>query len=146
MGLTFNKSKGKKDIQNIYDHTIDVFSDTPDFNWTLDEIKHEVKDNWELYSVHHEEDIIAALFFKQEEKSLLTKNTAIKVDFQGSGFSHEIKRFYEKIAKERGLKHIVHYCRIDNFRMYALNESHKYKKSDKKLGNEGHIVEWIKKV
>ena len=146
MKLNFVKAKNQKDIKDIYDHTIDAFSDTPDFSWNLDEIKLEVKEGWELFSVNLGEEIIAAAFYKKDGSKLLTKNTATKMNFQGSGYSHEVKVFFENRAIELKTKEIVHYCRIDNFRMYALNESHNYKKTDRKLGREGQIVEWVKKI
>ena len=144
MKLTFKKAKSEKDIKAIYDYNIDAFSDSPDFKWTLEEIKNEVGEGWELYSLMSESEIVAAVFFKVEEDSLLTKNTAIKIEHQGAGLSHSIKEFFEKVARENKLKKIYHYCRIDNFRMYSLNESHQYKKTPRKLGVEGLVVEWVK--
>ena len=32
-----------KEIQAVYDHNIDAFSDSPDFKWNLEEIKNEIK-------------------------------------------------------------------------------------------------------
>lgn len=144
MELKFKKTKGALEIQEIYDYTIDAFSDTPDFSWTLDDLKCEVKDGWELFSVSTGTEVIAAVFMKKDGDALLTKNTAIKLTHQGSGFSHRIKEFFEKRARELKLKQIVHYCRIDNFRMYSLNESHGYKKTSRRLGDDGQLVEWVK--
>ncbi len=146
MKLTFKKAKTEKDIKGIYEYNIDAFSDSPDFKWTFDEIKKEVADGWELYSLIHESEVVAAVFYKVEVDSLLTKNTAIKIDHQGAGLSHTIKEFFEKVAREKKLKKIYHYCRIDNFRMYSLNESHQYKKTPRKLGPEGLVVEWVKAI
>lgn len=145
MDLIFKKATSKKDYEAIYNYNIDAFSDSPDFSWTLDDIKKEVQEGWELYSVSFEDEIIAAVFFQQVGDELQTKNTAVLTTHKGSGFSHKIKEFLENKAKELGLKKIVHYCRIDNFRMYSLNESHGYKKSDKKYA-DGQIVEWVKKL
>ena len=144
MKVNFKKAKSEKDIKSILDYNIDAFSDSPDFKWTFEEIKKEVADGWELFSLNLESEIIAAVFYKVEDDSLLTKNTAIKITHQGSGFSHTIKEFFEKVAREKKLKKIYHYCRIDNFRMYSLNESHQYKKTPKKLGPEGLVVECVK--
>ena len=144
MKLTFKRAKSEKDIKLILDYNIDAFSDSPDFKWTLEEIKKEVADGWELHSLSSEGEIVAAVFYKVEDDALLTKNTAIKIDYQGTGLSHSIKEFFEKVAREKSLKRILHYCRIDNFRMYSLNESHHYKKTTKKLGQEGLVVEWVK--
>lgn len=146
MKLTFKKAKTEKDIKEIYDHNIDAFSDSPDFKWTFEEIKKEVADGWELFSLIDDSEIVAAVFYKIEDDSLLTKNTAIKIDHQGAGLSHSIKEFFEKVARDKKLKRIYHYCRIDNFRMYSLNESHQYKKTPRKLGPEGLVVEWEKKI
>lgn len=142
--LKFQKAKSNKDIQNICDYNIDAFSDSPDFNWNMDEIQNEVAEGWELYSVMVDDEIIAALFFKTDKDTLYTKNTAVKVSYQGSGFSHKIKEYFEKVGRDKGLKHIIHYCRIDNFRMYSLNESHGYRKTPNKFGPDGQVVEWIK--
>ena len=146
MTLTFKKAKSEKDIKSIHDYNIDAFSDSPDFKWTFEEIKKEVADGWELNSLMDEGEVVAAVFYKVETDSLLTKNTAIKIDHQGAGLSHAIKEFFEKVAREKKLKRIYHYCRIDNFRMYSLNESHQYKKTPRKLGPDGLVVEWMKSL
>lgn len=145
MQLEFRKTTKESEFREIYEHNLDAFTDTPDFCWNLEEIKKEVKEGWELYAVYAENEIIAAVFIKQENTDLLTKNTALKMSHQGSGFSHQIKEFLEEEAKKRGAKRIVHYCRIDNFRLYSLNESHGYRKTGKQL-DDGQIVEWEKNL
>ena len=60
--LEFHPITKEKDIQAVYDHNIDAFSDSPDFKWNLQEIKNEIKGGWELYSVSHDSEIVAALF------------------------------------------------------------------------------------
>ncbi len=145
MDLIFKKAMDKSLVKEIFDYNIDAFSDSPDFNWNLSEIEEEIKDGWELYAAYLEEEIIAAVFLKVENDSLLSKNTAIKMNYHGSGYSHQIKEFIEKKAKDKKLQKIYHYCRIDNFRMYSLNESHKYKKTSNKL-DDGLIVEWVKQL
>lgn len=144
MRLKFQRAKTEKEIRAIYDYNIDAFSDSPDFKWTLEEIKKEVSEDWQLFSMNLDGEIIAAIFYKIEKDSLLTKNTAIKVTHQGSGYSHNMKEFFEKVARENKLKKIFHYCRIDNFRTYSLNESHKYKKTPNKYGPDQLVVEWVK--
>ena len=144
MSLTFHPAIKEKEIQAVYDHNIDAFSDSPDFKWNLEEIKNEIKGGWELFSVSDSDEIVAALFLSIVDNGLYTKNTGLKMHHQGSGFSHEIKEFYEKEARERKLEKIVHYCRIDNFRMYSLNESHGYKKAEKPIDEDGLVVEWTK--
>ncbi|MBT3584098.1 MAG: hypothetical protein HN509_04270 [Halobacteriovoraceae bacterium] len=143
MELNFKKAEKSQEILDVFEHNVGAFSDSPDFNWTLKEIKHEVSEGWELFSVSSDDDIVAALFYRVDGDSLLTKNTALKMHFQGSGYSHQIKEFYEKVARELKLKKIKHYCRIDNFRMYSLNESHGYVKSKEKMEDE-KVVEWEK--
>jgi predicted GNAT family acetyltransferase len=144
MRLKFQRAKTEKEIRDIYDYNIDAFSDSPDFKWTLEEIKKEVSEDWQLFSMTLDGEIIAALFYKIEKDSLLTKNTALKVTHQGSGYSHNMKEFFEKTARDNKLKKIFHYCRIDNFRTYSLNESHKYKKTPNKYGPSELVVEWVK--
>jgi hypothetical protein len=144
MELDFFPAEKAKDIKKIYDYTIDAFSDTPDFRWNLEEIKKEVAEGWSLCGVHNsDKEIVAAVFYRLDKKALLTKNSGLKIDHQGSGFSHEIKEFFENTAKELKASSILHYCRIDNFRMYSLNESHGYHKTDTKI-DDGQIVEWKK--
>ncbi|MCO4794835.1 MAG: hypothetical protein KC493_14040 [Bacteriovoracaceae bacterium] len=145
MDLTFEKAGKESEYKAIYDHNLDAFTDTPDFKWNLSEIKKEVKDGWKLFSVRAGSDIISAVFIKKDKDALLSKNTAIKMSYQGSGFSHQIKEFIEKTAIELKVNSIYHYCRIDNFRMYSLNESHGYKKTATKL-DDGQIVEWKKNI
>ena len=144
MELEFFPAKKAKEIKEIYDYTTDAFSDTPDFKWDLSEIEKEVKDGWTLCGVRNKsEEIVAAVFYRLENKKLLTKNTGLKIDHQGSGYSHAMKEFFEKTARELKAKSIIHYCRIDNFRMYSLNESHGYQKTPTKI-DDGQIVEWEK--
>ena len=67
----------------------------------------------------------------------------LKINHQGAGYNHLIKEFFERKAKELGVGSIKHYCRIDNFRMYSLNESHGYAKTANTI-EDGQIVEWEK--
>lgn len=144
MDLEFFPAVKSKAIKEIYDYTIDAFSDTPDFKWNLEEIQKEVKDGWSLCGVRNKDnEIVAAVFYRLDKKKLMTKNTGLKIDHQGSGYSHEMKEFFEKTARSLKAKSIIHYCRIDNFRMYSLNESHGYQKTGSKVDDE-QIVEWEK--
>lgn len=145
MDLTFKRATKEKEIREVFDYNIDAFSDSPDFNWTFDEIKKEIKEGWELYGVYAGTEVIAAVFLREEDGGLLSKNTAIKIMHQGSGYSHQIKEFIDIEAISRSMERVIHYCRIDNFRMYSLNESHGYKKSAKKIG-DGQVVEWVKEL
>lgn len=144
--LQFEKADKSADLSDIYDHNLDVFSESPGFDWTYEDIKQEVDSGWELYSVKHLEDIIAALFIREERNRLLTKNTALKMNFQGSGYSHKIKEFFEDTARRRRLSSIVHYCRIDDFRAYSLNEGHGYRKMGPPPDGDGQVVGWVKKL
>lgn len=143
MDLEFKKANKEDQFRDIFEHNLDAFTDTPDFSWNIEEIKKEVKDGWELYAAYAQQEIVAALFLKLEKGALLTKNTALKMSHQGSGFSHQIKEFFEKMAREKKAKEVKHYCRIDNFRLYSLNESHGYEKTGKQLDG-GQVVEWCK--
>ena len=145
MRLSFQKASKEKDVKKVCEYTLDAFSESPDFHWSFKEIKKEINAGWELFGVCQEEEIVAAAFLKEREGDLLTKNTAVKMTVQGSGYSHEIKKFFEQTARKRGLKRVYHYCGIDNFRAYSLNEKHRYKKTDAVL-NEGKLVEWVKKL
>ena len=143
--LTFIYAKTEGQIKDAFEYNIDAFTDSPDFNWTLEGIKKELKSGWELYSVHYKEEIIAAVFIKVGKGGMKTKNTAVKMHHKGSGYNHQIKDFFELKAREMKISTIYHYCRIDNFRMYSLNESHGYKKTQKPL-EDPHVVEWVKKL
>lgn len=144
LSLSFTQVTKSDDIKKVFDYNLDAFSDSPDFKWTLDDIKKEVKDGWNLFSVEIDGEIISAAFYRLEGEVLHCKNTSIKMQFQGSGFSHRIMEFFERKASELKLRSIIHYCAIDNFRQYALNESHGYVKTSRKLGKFGHTTEWIK--
>ena len=144
--LNFISISKDDEVKKVYDFDMEAFSDSPDFKWTFDDIKNEVKDGWNLFSVNMNSDIIAAVFVKKDSGVLHCKNTSIKMQYQGSGFSHRIMDFFESKAKELKAKEIVHYCAIDNFRQYSLNESHGYVKSPRRLGRSGHTTEWIKKI
>ena len=144
MKLNFQKAKSNKDIKEVYEYNIDAFSESPDFNWNLKEIQNEVNDGWELYGAHLGNEIIAAVFLKKNKNSLLTKTTSIKMNYQGSGYSHKIKEFIEQSAKKYKVEEVVNFCGIDNFRMYSLNESHGYKKTGRKVGPKEDVVEWVK--
>lgn len=146
MELTFEPAGTDKEIKEIFGYNIDAFTDSPDFKWTLDELKKEVKEGWEVFSVKLENEVIAAIFMKREGSKLLTKNTAVAAHHQGSGYNHQIKDFFELKGRELKCKEVHHFCRIDNFRMYSLNESHGYRKLDKRVGKDGQVVEWIKSL
>ena len=140
--LQFTPGKNKDEITRIFNFENNAFANAQDFDWTEENIQNEIKDGWKLFSVDFEGEVVAAIFVKKTKDTLLTKNTSIKLNFQGNGFSHQIKDHYEEIAKDSGLSRIVNYCKADNFRMIALNEGHDYHRTDNEL--EGNIVEWEK--
>jgi hypothetical protein len=142
--LRFKEAKKEEELVNLSKFDIQAFTDTPDLSWSLDTIKKEVKTGWKLYSVMMDEEIVAAVLLKREGDSLLTKNTPIKMAFQGNGFSHQIKNFYEEEAKRSHIRKVVNYCPVDNFRMIALNESHGYKRTGNAFGVGNTIIEWEK--
>jgi len=146
MKVKFQRAQSEADVKSVYEYNIDAFSESPDFSWNLDEIKKEIESGWDLYSANINDEVIAAVFLKKERATLYSKTTSIKMTFQGSGYSHKIKEFIEDSAKQMKAKEIVNFCGIDNFRMYSLNESHGYKKTGRKLGNNGQVVEWVKSV
>ncbi len=140
--LVFKEAKKEEELVHLSNFDIQAFTDTPDFSWSLDNIKKEVRTGWRLYSVMTDDEIVAAVLVKKVGDVLLTKNTPIKMAFQGNGFSHMIKDFYEDEAKKNQLKKVVNYCPVDNFRMIALNESHGYKRTGNSLGLGNNIIEW----
>lgn len=142
--LTFKEAKKEDELVNLSKFDIQAFTDTQDFSWSLDNIKKELKTGWKLYSVMEGEEIVAAVLMKKDAGTLFTKNTPIKMAFQGNGFSHQIKNFYEEEAKRSSIQKVVNYCPVDNFRMVALNESHGYKRTGKSYGTGNNIIEWEK--
>ncbi len=142
--LIFKEAKKEEDLVNLSKFDIQAFTDTQDFSWSLENIRKEVKTGWKLYSVLAEEEIVAAVLMKRDGDILLTKNTPIKMAFQGNGFSHQIKNFYEEEAKRTQVRKVLNFCPVDNFRMIALNESHGYKRTGNAYGVGSNIIEWEK--
>ncbi len=142
--LSFKEAKKEEEIVNLSKFDIQAFTDTQDFSWSLDNLKKEVKTGWKLYAVMTHEEIVAAVLLKRDGDTLFSKNTPIKMAFQGNGFSHMIKNFYEVEAKKAQVSKVVNYCPVDNFRMIALNESHGYKRTGNSFGLNQNIIEWVK--
>lgn len=140
--LKFIKSSTNEDINNIYNFNVQAFADSATADWSESTIKDEIKNGWNLYSVQYEGDIVAAVFMKEDQKLLLTKNTPIKMEFQGNGFSHRIKDFYEEYASDKGIETILNYCPMDSFRLISLNERHNYEKTGNVFADD--IIEWKK--
>jgi predicted GNAT family acetyltransferase len=142
--LVFKEARNEEEIVNLSKFDIQAFTDTQDFSWSLDNIKKEVKTGWKLYSVMTDNEIVAGVLVKKEGDTLFTKNTPIKMAFQGNGFSHQIKNFYEQEARRQQIARVINYCPVDNFRMIALNESHGYKRTGNQFGLSSNIIEWVK--
>lgn len=142
--LVFKEAKKEEEVVNLSKFDIQAFTDAQDFSWNLDNIKKEVKTGWKLYSVTTDNEIVAAVLLKKDGDTLFTKNTPIKMAFQGNGFSHQIKNFYEVEAKKLQIRKVINYCPVDNFRMIALNESHGYKRTGQSFGINQNIIEWVK--
>lgn len=142
--LVFKEAKKEEEVVNLSKFDMQAFTDTQDFSWNLDNIKKELKTGWKLFSVLSDEEIVAAVLVRRDGDTLFTKNTPIKMAFQGNGFSHKIKNFYEEEAKKNAVHKVINYCPVDNFRMIALNESHGYKRTGKAFGVSNNIIEWVK--
>ncbi|MBL7664738.1 MAG: GNAT family N-acetyltransferase [Bacteriovoracaceae bacterium] len=144
--LTFKQSKSGKDIVDTYNFNVEVFAESKDFGWSLEEIKKEIKKGWKLYSANYDGHVIAAIYLRIQDGVLYTKNTPIRIDYQGKGFSHQIKDYVEDFAKKNKLKKIINFCPIDSFRLISLNERHGYKKTGNKIGDNKFLEEWEKKI
>lgn len=142
--LNFIPGKSEDHLNEIFNFNVQAFADAQDFDWSRDGLKKEINSGWTLYSAKVGEEIVCVLFTKVENQHLYTKNTPIKIDFQGQGFSHEIKDFYEELASENSVNEIYNYCPDDNFRMISLNEGHAYKKTGNTIGPKKNILEWVK--
>jgi predicted GNAT family acetyltransferase len=142
--LSFVSTKNLDDIEKLYNYDAEVFTDSPDFVWSLDNLKKELKEGWKIYSVMLDNEIVAAAFLKEEKDGLHTKNTPVKLIYQGNGFSHQIKDFFEDQAREMKIHNILHYCSSHNFRMISLNESHGYERLDTEFAENQYLTEWKK--
>jgi len=140
--LKFVKCITEANIKRLYQYDVDVFAEAGDFNWSIENLLQELAHGWEIYSVELNTEIISAVFIKFESEILLTKNTSLKMPYQGQGLSHRMKEFFELFAKSHNAKEIHHVCAVDNFRAIALNESHGYIR----VGTQknGEVLEWKK--
>ena len=127
--LKFVPSQTKEEIKAVYNFNTEAFTELKE--WSQQSIEGQIKAGWQLVSVKSGEEI--------------TKNTPIKINHQGNGYSHAIKDFYETYAKENGLSEVYNYTPRDNFRMISLNEGHDYSKTGNSL-DDGALIEWIKKI
>jgi hypothetical protein len=134
------------ELESLYNFNINAFADMQDFEWTVSELKNQISEGWSVLSVALDQDVVAAVFLRINGDSLITKNTSIKIDYQGNGFSHMIKEFYEEYARNNKINHIINYCAEDNFRMISLNEGHNYVKTGNVLESNNHILEWEKHI
>ncbi|MBP9674706.1 MAG: hypothetical protein KBD63_06380 [Bacteriovoracaceae bacterium] len=143
--LQFKQATKSKEIENAFNFNAEVFSQSPEFEWSLSNIKKKMKEGWELYSISSDAHIIAAALAKIDQEGLYTLTTPIKLDFQGHGYSHQIKDFFEKMAKEKHLSKVFNYCHMENFRLISLNETHGYIKTGRTSENT-EVFEWSKDV
>jgi len=150
MSLYFKPNKSNEQLRNVFNYNVEAFSDIVDIPWSMEALEEERAAEWELYSVHVDDEageIIAVLFVKEQEGVLLTKNTGLKISHQGQGYSHEIKDFFEDLAHEKGSSEIVSFCRKDDFRTISLNETHGYHQTNQFEDDKGMVfLEWTKKV
>jgi predicted GNAT family acetyltransferase len=144
--IQFIQSKSEQDIADVYNFNVDVFAESPELNWTLDALKDHAGKGWKIYSVQVGKDIVAAALMRAEDKRLVTQNTPIKLEFQGNGYSHKIKEFFEAEAKKLKLAQVVSLCSENNFRMISLNETHGYVKTSKRNESNPEVIEWIKSL
>jgi RimJ/RimL family protein N-acetyltransferase len=140
--LKFVKCHTEEQVKRLYQYDVDVFAEAGDFNWSIENLRLELSQGWEIYSVELNTEIISAVFIKFEGDILHTKNTSLKMPYQGQGLSHRMKEFFELFAKSHGAREIHHVCAVDNFRAIALNESHGYKR----VGTQknGEVLDWKK--
>jgi predicted GNAT family acetyltransferase len=140
--LLFSRCKTEDDLRKVYNYEVDVFAEAGNFEWSWENLISEQKQGWEIYSLTLDQEILAAIFLRLDENALYTKNTSMKMSYQGHGYSHRIKEFYEQKAKEKAAKKIINFCAVDNFRTIALNESHGYQRIG--VLNNGEVLKWEK--
>ncbi len=141
----FTSVKSPEQLEEVFNFNVKVFSDGLGFEWTLPNLQRQISNGWEIYSLNLGNETVGVAFLKEEENILYTKQTPVKLEWRGHGLSHKIKEFFEEKARERNISTIRHICEIDDFRMISLNETHGYKKTGAKLGDET-LVEWEKKI
>lgn len=154
MSLSFKKTKiTTKNLEKLINFNNTAFTDALDVKWSIANIKKQINAGWEIYTAEVDGEIASVLFIKNDDQTLLTKSTPLRIDFRGQGFSHEIMDFYESLAKKNKKHKIYNYCRSDNFRMISLNETHGYRKTgnvfneDLAGSEEGSPwIEWGKKI
>lgn len=146
--LIFKQTKTEADMINLINHNSDAFvTGITSSKWNLEDLQKEAALGWEIFSAIFENQIVAAVFMKNDKNSTLaTKNTPIKLEFQGNGFSHIIKEFYEDEAINRKLSRITNLCPDDNFRMISLNEGHSYHRTGLAYDDNDKIEIWEKKI
>ena len=145
--LVFQKVSSLKEVKDELRFDIEAFADLPG-DWSEEAMKTYLGQGWMLYDVHEKSENVnvAFILIKVEGNSLLTKDTAIKMEFKGNSYSHYIKEFYEKVSKELSIGEIIHFCTETNFRMVALNEKHGYLKTAELEVENEKLLEWTKKV
>lgn len=142
LNVEFHSLEKSSDFKKVLSFNADAFADTPGVEWSESSLKKMIKEGWFIFSLDHDDDVIAVLFMKRDDDTLITKNTPIKMAYQGNGLSHLIKDFYEQYAQNEGLHHLVNECAVDNFRMISLNEKHGYER----LSESSRMISWKKTI
>ena len=135
-----NKESDNSELSEVISPNLKAFSAGPLISWTEDSIRSQLSEGWDFFAVSFNNDIVAGLFTKNEDGKLVTKNTPLNIQYQGNAFSHRIKEFYEKLAKDNKCDEVISLCGTDNFRTIALNQSHGYVLTTKEA-LEGHEIQ-----
>jgi predicted GNAT family acetyltransferase len=140
----FHKVNSSEDVSEVYNHNVEVFLESFDFDWNPSAIMDQLKQGWRFYSVKIGEEIIAALFVYKTGKKLMSQHSNIKMEHRGNGHSHRLKEFIEDLAKQEGLEVVENICRQNDFRLISLNETHHYKRVED--SDQGDFILWRKKL
>ena len=144
LALNFHEVKNQDEFDQIIRYDQSAFSTGVGFEWSLKGLELEKKRGWKIIGVFNNEIVVASVLAKKEGKTLLTKTSPVKLDFQGNGFSHQIKDYLEDYAKKNKCLSIRHFCRSDDFRGISLNETHGYKKVNFPENDDENISLWEK--
>lgn len=120
----FFKKQNQEQVNNLNQSAQEFFINSSDYSF--DAVKKDFSQGWDIYSISFEEHVVALASVRKKNDAYQTKNSNVRIDYRGNGFSHEIKNFFEQDALEKGLKKIINISSEDNFRQRSLNESHGY--------------------
>lgn len=148
--LIFHLARKNEDLQKILDHNIGAFTnELPSMEWSLKGLQKQRSQDWEVYSIIEEKQIICVFLLKIMKGKIITFNTPIRMGYQGKGHSHTIKNHFEKYATSKNSEKIVHYCHESDHRAISLNETHHYiqvEKDDKDKSDYPEFLKWEKKI